>query len=169
MLVGQPYTQDHTAQQPVAAIAGSPDAHHNERQRRPEHDVEGGGFQDVARTDDGRHRGSRQGCKQLGVATATQLACQQPSDHDGGRHRQRCPDAQTGKRDSEQRQRHPGQQWHEDRLVDIPALQVPRGVEKVQLVAMKAVSPGKGHLEGEQPSRDEEHRSGGKPLDIQTR
>jgi len=100
---------------------------------------------------------------------AAQLAGQQPSDHHGGRHRQRCPDAQTGKRDSEQRQRHAGQQWHEDRLVDIPTLQVPRRVEKVQLVAMKAVSPGKGHIQREQRRRDEEHWSGGKPLDIQTR
>jgi len=53
VLVRQAHPQDQAAQQPVAAIAGSSDAHHDQRECRPEHDVQGRGFQDVAGAEDG--------------------------------------------------------------------------------------------------------------------
>jgi hypothetical protein len=168
-LLASPTPRDQSAQQPVAAVAGSSDAHHHQRERRPEHDVEGRSLQEAAGGQDGGHRGGRQGGNQLGIAPPAELAGQQPSDDHGGRHRQRRPEAQTRKPDSEQRQRRAGQQGYEDRLVDLPTLQMPGRVEKVQLVSMKAISPGQGHLEHEQSSRDQQHRADGKPLESQIR
>src|SRR5581483_12033143 len=53
---------------------------------------------------------------------------------------------------------HPGQQRNEDRLVDVPALEVAAGVEEVQLVPVEPVSPGKCELEHQQHTGDSQHR-----------
>ena len=96
----------------------------------------------------GRHQGQRawsptaDGGQELGLAPPAELAGEQGADNDGGRNRQGRPQAQTGKRDSEDPQSDPGQKWSEDRLVHVATLQMAGGVQEVQLVAVKAVEAG---------------------------
>ena len=140
--------------QPPAAIAGTADPHGDERQRRPGEHVEGRRSGKVVDRQQGRHCRRTDRGEKLRPAGAAELAGDQAADHDRGEAGERRPEPQRRQRDSEQMYRDPRQQRDEHGLVDVAALQMTGGVEKVELVAMEAV-------EGRERHQHDEHEGAG--------
>ena len=84
------------------------------------------------------------------------FACQEGADDHSCRQRHRRPDAKPGKRNAKERQRDASEQWREEGLVDVTALEVPCGIEEVQLVAVVAVESGERHHHGKRRGGDDQ-------------
>ena len=135
-------------------LAGAQQPQHEQRDHRPEEQVEGGGREKVH----GRQHlgGGRSGERrdQLGGAAAAEFAGHEGGEHDDGAADQRGQEPQRDHGLAEQVGGQPGHRGHEGRLVDVPPREVASAGEEVQLVAVVAVPGRDRELHGDDHGRD---------------